>query len=131
MTDTMNNRRSVVENARRRFIYVHKDVFHPLLPRKAGSMDSLEKEFAGSGARRGYLPLHEFDAQPSLITGGTMKDYQVRLHAIVLSISFSCLSSYKAYPSLPGCITTVRPTQLISSLSFNADARRYELHTRR
>ncbi|THH29276.1 hypothetical protein EUX98_g4910 [Antrodiella citrinella] len=76
-TAQLNKRRIRVENARRRWLLKHRNLFEPLLPENSAFFNALEKEnkvLHDSGA---YLPLHELDEQPSLIEGGEMKDYQL------------------------------------------------------
>jgi SWI/SNF-related matrix-associated actin-dependent regulator of chromatin subfamily A member 5 len=40
-------------------------------------MEATSKDDAGAGNKPDYLPFHELDEQPKLVTGGTLKDYQL------------------------------------------------------
>ncbi|KAI0032183.1 P-loop containing nucleoside triphosphate hydrolase protein, partial [Vararia minispora EC-137] len=77
-TDAVNIRRTQIDNAAKKFLYINKDVFRALLPEKTGKLESVERVFNGTNARDGYVPLHQFDTQPSLIESGFMKDYQLQ-----------------------------------------------------
>ncbi|KAL0953043.1 hypothetical protein HGRIS_007245 [Hohenbuehelia grisea] len=63
--------------AQKIWFYRHKDIFQPLLP-STTYFDQLRKDMsAGILQNASYVPMEELDAQPSLISGGQMKDYQL------------------------------------------------------
>lgn len=66
-----------MESARKHWLYKHRELFEPLLPDTSNFFSVLGKELKGSSDSGSYVPLHELDAQPRLVKGGEMKDYQV------------------------------------------------------
>lgn len=66
----------MVDAAKRRWLFRHRDLFQPLLP-STNFFDVLRKELSEIGEKVTYVPFHALTEQPSLIQGGEMKDYQV------------------------------------------------------
>ncbi|EIN05640.1 hypothetical protein PUNSTDRAFT_145612 [Punctularia strigosozonata HHB-11173 SS5] len=84
LTIVVNARKVSVEAARRRWLYRHRDLFVPLLPASSTFFLNLQKEIESAaseapvkGGSTEYIPFHELDEQPKLVTGGTLKDYQL------------------------------------------------------
>lgn len=72
----INTRRVLLEAARRRWLFRHRDLFQPLLP-STNFFDTLRKEVAEIGEKVTYVPFHPLTEQPASIQGGQMVDYQV------------------------------------------------------
>ncbi|OCH88895.1 hypothetical protein OBBRIDRAFT_733561 [Obba rivulosa] len=77
LTIVVNTAKIKLETARKRWLYVHRDLFTPLLPDSSVVFDNIARELGSSNGKLTCLPLHELDEQPKLVTGGVMKDYQL------------------------------------------------------
>ncbi|TFK50621.1 hypothetical protein OE88DRAFT_1661143 [Heliocybe sulcata] len=78
VTIVVNAKRVAIEAARRRWIARHRHLFEPLLPASSNILDNVERELKDSTDKGAYIPMHQLDEQPKLVTGGTMKDYQLQ-----------------------------------------------------
>lgn len=76
LTIVVNSKKTQIDTARRIWLHRHRHLFLPLVPAKSNFFDNLGKE--SKLDHSSYIPLHQFQDQPSLIYGGQMKDYQVR-----------------------------------------------------
>ncbi|KAF8884532.1 P-loop containing nucleoside triphosphate hydrolase protein [Infundibulicybe gibba] len=81
LTVAVNDKRSARDDARKRWLFCHRELFEPLLPPSNNLFQNLQKDIAlQSDIKSGgiaYVPLHELDQQPTLVEGGEMKDYQL------------------------------------------------------
>ncbi|KDQ15288.1 hypothetical protein BOTBODRAFT_187400 [Botryobasidium botryosum FD-172 SS1] len=64
--------------ARKKWLLRHQHLFEPLLPQSSVVFSNMQKELASIQSGPAYIPRHELDEQPSLVTGGVMKDYQLQ-----------------------------------------------------
>lgn len=77
-TNVINQKREARDEARKRWLYCHRDVVEPLLPPNATLFDQLTKDLERNTAGPvSFKPTQVLDEQPRLIKGGQMKDYQV------------------------------------------------------
>ncbi|KAG5642277.1 hypothetical protein DXG03_003054 [Asterophora parasitica] len=77
-TDAVNQKRDVRNNARKRWLYCHRDVVEPLLAPNSMFYDQLQKEVErNSKGAASFIPTRALDEQPKLIQAGQMKDYQL------------------------------------------------------
>ncbi|KAF8838568.1 hypothetical protein BDN67DRAFT_73595 [Paxillus ammoniavirescens] len=76
-TIVINAKRVLLDAARRRWLFRHRDLFQPLLP-STTFFDALHKEMTEAGENVSYVPFHALTEQPKLIEGGEMKDYQLQ-----------------------------------------------------
>lgn len=77
-TGAQNKKREARDDARKKWLYCHRDVVEPLLPPASTFFDQLQKEMEREHGRViSFVPTHVLDEQPKLIKGGQMKDYQV------------------------------------------------------
>ncbi|KAF8204452.1 P-loop containing nucleoside triphosphate hydrolase protein [Mycena galopus ATCC 62051] len=68
--------RADLEVKRKNWLFANRDLFQPLLPNHSTTFfGHLVKELAGNATSP--LPMRDFVAQPKLIVGGQMKDYQL------------------------------------------------------
>ncbi|KAF8126339.1 P-loop containing nucleoside triphosphate hydrolase protein [Boletus edulis] len=77
LTIVINAKRVLVDAAKRRWLFRHRDLFQPLLP-STNFFGVLRKEVAELGEKVTYVPFHALTEQPALIQGGEMKDYQLQ-----------------------------------------------------
>lgn len=83
----INAKRVQLDAAKRRWLFHHRDLFQPLLP-STNFFDVLRKEVKEFGEKVAYVPFQALTEQPTLIQGGEMKDYQVR---VVVRVVAACL----------------------------------------
>ncbi|KAG6816477.1 hypothetical protein H0H87_005764 [Tephrocybe sp. NHM501043] len=91
-TGNVNKKRDARDEARKRWLYCHRDVVEPMLPPSSILFDNLRKELEGSHKGTiSFKPKH-IDAQPKLIKAGQMKDYQLEgLSFMVSMIGMNCI----------------------------------------
>ncbi|KAG6830939.1 hypothetical protein H0H92_013867 [Tricholoma furcatifolium] len=78
-TGVVNKQRDSRDEARKKWLYCHKNVVQPMLPPNSTFFEHLETELERTHKDSiSFKPLHSLDMQPKLIKGGQMKDYQVR-----------------------------------------------------
>ena len=70
----VNTHRSGRDGARSRFMLAHRALFESLLPHSSAQIFQTMQKTKEAGE---VIPRHALDLQPSIITGGTMKEYQV------------------------------------------------------
>ncbi|EPQ55573.1 hypothetical protein GLOTRDRAFT_121142, partial [Gloeophyllum trabeum ATCC 11539] len=78
VTIIVNAKKAAVEAARRRWTARHRRLFETLLPQSSNLLDHIEQEMKESSDKGAYVPLHQLDEQPKLVTGGNLKDYQLQ-----------------------------------------------------
>ncbi|KAH0579578.1 hypothetical protein H2248_002429 [Termitomyces sp. 'cryptogamus'] len=77
-TETMNKKRDARDEARKKWLYCHRNVIEPMLPPNSTFFDNLQKEMERTCRDAiSSKPMHCLDIQPKLIKGGEMKDYQL------------------------------------------------------
>ncbi|KAG5353088.1 hypothetical protein C0989_010470 [Termitomyces sp. Mn162] len=77
-TETMNKKRDARDEARKKWLYCHRNVIEPMLPPNSTFFDNLQKEMERTCRDAiSFKPMHCLDIQPKLIKGGEMKDYQL------------------------------------------------------
>ncbi|TFK65861.1 hypothetical protein BDN72DRAFT_800724 [Pluteus cervinus] len=64
--------------ARTRWLHRHRALLEPLLPPGMELLETIKREIATFPVDVKYIEYEELQAQPSLIKGGTMKDYQLQ-----------------------------------------------------
>ncbi|KAF8554251.1 hypothetical protein OG21DRAFT_1497134 [Imleria badia] len=77
LTIVINAKRVLIDAAKRRWLFRHRDLFQPLLP-STNFFDVLRKEVTDIGEKVSHVPFHGLTEQPPLIQGGEMKDYQLQ-----------------------------------------------------
>ncbi|KAF8634735.1 hypothetical protein AX15_000747 [Amanita polypyramis BW_CC] len=75
-TVVINVKRDARDKARKRWLCHYRHLFQPLLPASSSYLESLVSEVERFG-QKAIVPFLEFDEQPSLIKGATLKDYQL------------------------------------------------------
>ncbi|KAF5367362.1 hypothetical protein D9615_010278 [Tricholomella constricta] len=77
-TGALNQKREARDNARKRWLYCHRDVIEPLLPPTSMLFEQLQREVErNSKGSISFLPTRALDEQPKLIKAGQMKEYQL------------------------------------------------------
>ncbi|RDB18237.1 putative global transcription activator SNF2L1 [Hypsizygus marmoreus] len=79
-TGLINKKRDARDQARRQWLYCHREVIEPLLPMGSSFFEQLEKDLLAGrppGTTISFVPSHGLYEQPGLIQGGQMKDYQL------------------------------------------------------
>ncbi|KAG6849128.1 hypothetical protein H0H93_011075 [Arthromyces matolae] len=78
-TEISSKKRDARDEARKKWLYCHRDVVEPMLPANSTFYDNLQKELEHRYHKDtiSFKPMHGFDTQPKLIRAGQMKDYQL------------------------------------------------------
>ncbi|VDB91569.1 unnamed protein product [Peniophora sp. CBMAI 1063] len=77
VTAANHDRKGEIELAQKRWVHAHRALFEDVLPPKNPYLASVEKEMQSKAGRGSHVPLRQLDEQPSLVTGGSLKAYQM------------------------------------------------------
>ncbi|KAG6887770.1 hypothetical protein C0992_010819 [Termitomyces sp. T32_za158] len=94
-TEIINKKRDARDDARKQWLYCHRNVVEPMLPRNSTFFVNLSKEIERTHRDAiSFKPMHRLDQQPKLIKSGEMKDYQLEGLSFLLAMyqnGMSCI----------------------------------------